>query len=72
MHIDLNSGKYTIDTLEFFYPKIQDRGIILFDHYGDLAFTDTKKAVDVFFSQKSGVFQKLATGQAIYFISKKN
>jgi len=72
LHIDLNSAKYTIDTLEFFYPRIQDRGIILLDDYGDLAFSDTKKAVDQFFYQKSGVFQKLATGQAIYFVKKKN
>lgn len=72
LHIDLNSAKYTIDTLEFFYPRIQNRGLILFDDYGDMAFNDTKLVVDKFFSKKSGVLLKLATGQAIYFVNKIN
>ena len=32
-----------------------------------LSFKDTKKAIDEFFVDKSGVLQKLPTGQAIYY-----
>jgi hypothetical protein len=67
LHIDLNSAKPTIDTLEFFLPKLVRGGVILFDDYGWTGFVDTKLAVDAFFKDKPGVLMKLPTGQAIYY-----
>jgi len=67
LHIDLNSSKPTLATLEFFYPRLLSGGVIVFDDYGWRGYEDTKKVVDSFFSDKPGIIQKLPTGQAIYF-----
>jgi len=63
----LNAAKYTLDTLEYFFPRITRGGVILFDDYGDTSYSDTKEIVDKFFSNKSGILMKLPTGQAIYY-----
>lgn len=67
LHIDLNSSAPTTAALEFFYDRIQRNGVILFDDYA--GYVDTKKAVDAFFRNKSGILLPLPTGQAIYFKS---
>ena len=48
MHIDLNSTKPTIASLEFFFPKLVPGGVILFDDYGWNNHKDTKHTVDDF------------------------
>ncbi len=67
IHIDLNSAKPTLAALEFFFPKLQDRGIILFDDYGAINYLATRKMIDEFFREKSGILMELPTGQAIYY-----
>ena len=67
MHIDLNSTKPTIDCLEYFFPKLVQGGVILFDDYGWSNHLDTKHAVDKFFKDKPGILMQLPTAQAIYF-----
>jgi hypothetical protein len=67
LHIDLNSAPATLAVLDFFYPKLRDRGIILFDDYGWESYIDTKKVVDEFFADKHGILMPLPTGQAIFF-----
>ena len=66
IHIDLNVAKPTLDALEFFYPKLVEGGVILFDDYG-IGHPDTKKTIDKFLENKDGVFLKEPTGQAIFF-----
>jgi O-methyltransferase len=67
LHIDLNSAKTTLETLEFFFPRLTRGGVIVFDDYGQIEYNETKKIVDKFFSDKPGILQKLPTGQAIFF-----
>lgn len=67
LHIDLNSTSPTIDTLEYFFPKLVSGGVILFDDYGWKNHKDTKNAVDDFFKNKSGILMPLPTAQAIFF-----
>ena len=67
LQIDLNSAKPTNLTLDFFFPKLVKGGIILFDDYGWVEYKDTKKIIDEFFSNKSGMLLKFPTGQAMYF-----
>jgi len=67
LHIDLNSAPATLAALDFFYPRLHDRGIILFDDYGWESYIDTKKVVDEFFVDKHGILMPLPTGQAIFF-----
>ena len=67
MHIDLNSAKPTLGALEFFYPRLKERGVILFDDYGAINYLETRKMIDEFFSDKEGILMELPTGQAIYY-----
>ena len=67
MHIDLNSANATLKTLEFFYDKLLESSIILFDDYGWHGFEETRLTIDDFFSDKTGTLQVLPTGQALYF-----
>lgn len=67
LHIDLNSASVTLSTIEFFYSSLTSGGVILFDDYGSMTYTDTKKLVDKYFHDKSGILLKLPTGQAIFF-----
>ena len=67
MHIDLNSAKPTLSTLEFFFARLIKGGTVLFDDYGQEEYKDTKKVIDKFFSDKPGMLLKLPTSQAIYF-----
>tara|TARA_Y100000389_G_C17360848_1_gene463664 strand:+ start:58 stop:951 length:894 start_codon:yes stop_codon:yes gene_type:complete len=69
LHIDLNSSQTTFETLEFFYSKIVDNGVIIFDDYG--MFETTKEVVDDFLNNKIGHFISYPTGQGM-FIKKKN
>ena len=67
IHIDLNSAKPTLAVLEFFFPKLVNGGVILFDDYGQEEYKETKNVIDKFFSEKPGLLLKLPTSQAIYF-----
>lgn len=67
LHIDLNSAKATLESLEFFYPRLIKGGVILFDDYGWVAYEETRKIVNDFFKDKPGALFALPTGQAIYY-----
>ncbi len=67
LHIDLNSFKATINTLDHFWPEIEDGGVVLFDDYALIGYEDTKKAIDEWINEKVGelTFFQYPTGQAI-------
>jgi len=67
LHIDLNSANPTLETLKFFFPKLEDRGVILFDDYGAINYLDTRKMIDEFFKDKDGILFETPTGQAIFY-----
>ncbi|HVM73376.1 MAG TPA: TylF/MycF/NovP-related O-methyltransferase [Candidatus Paceibacterota bacterium] len=67
LHIDLNASLPTTDSLRYLFDQIPAGGVVLFDDYAGQAYTDTKKAVDTFFSNKKGILLPLPTGQAIFF-----
>lgn len=67
LHIDLNSAGPTLDTLDFFFPRLVRGGVILFDDYAWEGYEDTKDTVDTYFNDKPGIMMKLPTGQAIYY-----
>ena len=69
LHVDLNSSKTTFETMEFFYSKIINNGVMIFDDYG--MFETTKEVVDDFLKDKSGHFISYPTGQGM-FIKKLN
>jgi len=68
LHIDLNSSKTTLQSMEFFFQKIIDSGVMIFDDYG--MFPSTKAIVDKFLADKKGHFINFPTGQGMFI--KKN
>lgn len=67
LHIDLNASKPTLNTLNFFYSRLEKNGIILIDDYGDANYLDTRKVIDYFLLNKKDILFQLPTGQAIIF-----
>lgn len=67
LHIDLNASLPTTESLKYFFNRVSIGGVILFDDYAGRGFTDTKVAIDTFFSDKKGILLHLPTGQAVFF-----
>jgi len=63
VHIDVDIYKSVTDCCEFFYPRMQGGGIMVFDDYGFVSCPGAKSAVDEFFSDKAESPCYLATGQ---------
>lgn len=53
VHIDVDLYEPTLQSLEFFFPRLQDGGIIVCDDYNSFEFDGAKKAWDSFFSKKN-------------------
>ena len=69
VHIDVDLFDPTLDSLEFFYPRMNAGGIILCDDYGFSTCPGAKKAFDQFVSDKKESIIALTTGQG--FIVKQ-
>lgn len=46
VHIDVDLYQPYVDSIEFFYPRLFDGGVIVFDDYGSAGFPGARKAVD--------------------------
>jgi hypothetical protein len=65
VHIDVDLFAPALVSCEYFYPKMVDGGIILFDDYGFEKYKNAEKAaVDEFFRHKNENVIVLPTGQA--------
>jgi O-methyltransferase len=64
-HIDADIYRSVMDCCEFFYPRLQNGGIMIFDDYGDRSCPGAKAAVDEFFADKVEMLCYLTTGQCI-------
>lgn len=68
LHIDLNSSPPTLDTLNYYWDRLEAGGVVLFDDYAQPAYIDTKNVVDKWLLEKSnGIILQLPTSQAIIF-----
>jgi len=65
--IDLNAAIATKACLDFFYPRLEKGGVIIFDDYGFDGYEDTKNIIEEFLHLKSGTLLKFPTGQAVFF-----
>ena len=66
LSIDLNSVKPTIDTMEYYWEKVEKGGVVLLDDYGQPAYIDTKNAIDDWVSNhNNSLLLHLPTTQAI-------
>jgi O-methyltransferase len=69
VHIDVDLYQPTKDSIEFFYERVSEGGILLFDDYGTDTCPGAQLAIDEFFQHKSEPIILLTTGQA--FIIKR-
>jgi len=53
VHIDVDLYEPTLDSLNFFYPKLVKDGVIVCDDYGITQFPGAKKAVDEFLEKNN-------------------
>ena len=65
VHIDVDLFQPTLDSLRFFYPKMNAGGVILCDDYGFSTCPGAKKAMDTFFGAKNEPIIHLTTGQGL-------
>jgi O-methyltransferase len=65
VHVDLDLHDPIMDTLNFIYPRLARRGVIVFDDYGFASCPGARKAVDQFFSNTKENILVLSTGQAV-------
>lgn len=65
VHVDVDLYRPTLDSLEFFYPRMQPNGIMLFDDYGFTTCPGAKAATDEFFADKRERIAMMTTGQAL-------
>ena len=65
VHIDVDLFEPTLASLEYFYPRMVDRGIMICDDYGSLLFPGARKAWDQFCDRNAIRFVVLETGQSV-------
>jgi O-methyltransferase len=63
VHIDLDIYAAIRSACDFFYPRLQPGGVLLFDDYGHSSCPGAREAVDEFFADKEEVKVSMATGQ---------
>lgn len=65
VHVDVDLYEPTRESLEFFYPRVVDGGVILFDDYGFDSCPGARRAIDEFFESRSDTLLSLTTGQGL-------
>jgi hypothetical protein len=68
VHIDVDLHQPTLDSLEFFYPRMTAGGFIVCDDYGSEHCPGAKRAFDEFFADKPETVLHLTTGQCVVAI----
>lgn len=69
VHIDVDLYEPTLNSLDFFFPRLSNGGIIVCDDYNSLEFNGAKKAWDEFFLNNKVTF-KFAPSMGSSFIVK--
>ena len=69
VHLDVDLYQPTMDSLGFFYGRMNPGGIILCDDYGFVTCPGAKKAMDSFFADKPEEIVSLPTGQGFVVIT---
>lgn len=65
MHIDVDLYQPTLESLKFFYDKINPGGVIICDDYGSSSCPGARLAFDQFFADKKEAVIHCTSGQAI-------
>ena len=65
VHVDVDLYQPIKDCLEFFYPRLLERGMIVFDDYGLALCPGARKAVDEYLEARNTIAIWLPSGQGL-------
>jgi O-methyltransferase len=65
VHVDVDLYQPTLDSLEFFYPRLSDRGVVVLDDYGLATCPGAHRAVEEFMADKPEHVLHVPTGQGV-------
>jgi O-methyltransferase len=65
VHIDVDLYRPTLDSMQFFYPRVNPGGVIVLDDYGSLRCPGAHRAIQEYMSNKPEYVMHLTTGQGI-------
>jgi O-methyltransferase len=65
VHIDVDLYQPTLDSLKFFYDRVNPGGVIICDDYGFSSCPGAKQAMEEFFADKKETLFYIPTGQAM-------
>ena len=65
VHIDVDLYEPTRDSLEYFYPRLHEGGVIVCDDYAHLQWPGARKALDEYCDPKGIPILRLTTGQGV-------
>lgn len=65
VHVDLDIYSAIMSACEFFYPRIERGGILLFDDYGYASCPGARAAIEEFFAGKPEVLTVMDTAQCV-------
>lgn len=66
VHIDVDLYEPIYESLNYFFPRMSENGVIINDDFGSPLFPGARKSWDKFFSEKNRKYAILDTGQAIF------
>ena len=67
VHVDVDLHEPTLASLEYFYPRTVNGGVIICDDYGSKLFPGARKAWDGYCEERNIPFVVLETGQSVLF-----
>lgn len=65
VHVDIDIYPSALDCCRFFYPRLTEKGVMIFDDYGYPSCPGVEKAVNDFFEEKIETPIYLPTGQCV-------
>jgi len=65
VHVDIDIYPSALDCCRFFYPRLTEKGVMIFDDYGYPSCPGVEKAVNDFFDEKIETPVYLPTGQCV-------
>lgn len=68
VHVDVDLYQPTLDSLEFFFPRLLPGGILVCDDYGSGSYPGARTAMDEYFSNQLENIIELPQGQG--FVQK--
>jgi hypothetical protein len=67
VHLDMDLYRPTLESLKFFYDRMNPGGVFVFDDYGHLTCLGVREAVQEFFDDKPESVIEIVAGQAVVF-----